>query len=293
MFFRIFQHLLPASRAWNITPVKFLRDFFTGLTGLGSDSKTFIDEIWEDIDPEVTRQLDEWEKQFGLLDTLPVEQDRRDRLAGAWQALGDQDPRYIQDVLQANGFQVFLHEFWELPRTTPPTVRNPLLVLRQGVVQDFASQDGDPNMQDGDPLAQDGGQVDASTAPIFRSVANDGGADMQDGDPLAQDGGILDLPGYPLVNKLFVPFTSSIGDGSIQMQDGGAEAMDGFSLTAYNEKSYIIPTDSAFWPYFLYIGGVTYPDLAQVSNARKNEFESLCLKLAPSQQWLGILVEYT
>ena len=55
---------------------------------------------------------------------------------------------------------------------------------------------------------------------------------------------------------------------------------------------YIVPKDMAKWSYFLYIGGQTYGTLASVPLDRKDEFEELCLKICPTQQWLGILVEY-
>jgi hypothetical protein len=50
--------------------------------------------------------------------------------------------------------------------------------------------------------------------------------------------------------------------------------------------------DDTTWPYFLYIGAAVYGDTATVSAARQEEFEALCLKICPAQQWLGILVNY-
>ena len=48
----------------------------------------------------------------------------------------------------------------------------------------------------------------------------------------------------------------------------------------------------AQWPFFLYIGSSTFPNLAQVPLARRDEFEELCLQICPAQHWLGMLVEY-
>ena len=169
MFFRMLQHLLPNARAWRLTVDKQLRQFFEGLTGLGSDIKDFFDLIWLDIDPQETRELDAWESQFGLPNTLTDEQERRDRLDAEWKATGGQSPRYIQDTLQAAGFDVYVHEWWA---DTVPTARNPLLVLNDG-----------------------------SGTPSVGSV--DGGADMQDGDADAQDGFLSSPGGFALVNKLF------------------------------------------------------------------------------------------
>ena len=269
MFFRIFQHLLPNARAWRLTIDKKLRQFFEGLSGIGSDVKTFDDEIYEDISPETTREISAWEVQFGLPNTLTVEQERRDRLTAAWQAIGGQSPRYIQDTLQAAGFDVYVHEWWvpgsEAPVDVkaPATARDPFLYLFDGL------------------------------SPV-QYFATDGGADMQDGDlALAMDGATNEPAGYPLVNKIFVPSTSTIGDGAAEMIDGGGDAEDSDILTVYALKQYQIPADSTKYPYFLYIGGQSFPDTANLPQSRRNEFETLCLKICPTQQWLGILVNYS
>jgi hypothetical protein len=55
---------------------------------------------------------------------------------------------------------------------------------------------------------------------------------------------------------------------------------------------YMIPPDPTKYPYFLYIGGQDFPAQANVQAARRDEFEDLCLKICPAQQWLGILVTY-
>lgn len=240
---------------------KQLRKLFEGLTGLIDDTKLFIDQVWQDLQPSTTRELDLWEKQFGLPNTLTDEQERRDRLSATWQALGGQSPTYIQDTLQAAGFDVYVHEFWELPRTTPPTVRSPLLVLNDGT-------------------------------GFTKYVMGDGTLEANDGAVTANDGASLNPTGYALVNKTFELFTGSIGDGSVQMNDGSAEANDGAVKREYRQKQFIVPADTTKWPYFLYIGGQTFPDHATISASRRNEFETLCLKLCPAQQWLGILVDY-
>lgn len=260
MFLRVYKHLLPAARAWRLTIDKQLRQFFDGLTELPADIREFNDEVFSDLDPQQTRELDAWEEQFGLPDTIMTEQERRDRLAAAWAATGGQSPRYIQDTLQAAGFPVFVHEWWD-PASLPAAVaRNPLLVLNDG-----------------------------STDIVY--LSQDGAADMQDGDAIAQDGATTTLTGYALVNKFDAPQT--IGDGAASMQDGDADAQDGHNGTVFSQKVYIVPSDPTKWPYFLYIGGETYPDHAIIPQSRRNEFETLCLKICPAQQWLGILVDYT
>lgn len=269
MFLRIFKHLLPNARAWQITVDKKLRQFFEGLTGLGEDVNIFFDGVWLDIFPETTREIPAWENQFGLSNTLTDEQERRDRLDATWKALGGQSPRYIQDTLRAAGFDVYVHDWW-VPGSeaavnvkAAATPRNPLLYLNDG------------------------------TTPV-QYLANDGGLDMQDGDLIvAMDGATVGATGYPLVNKIQIPSLSIIGDGSPLMFDGGVSAQDGTELTTYSPKQYVIPVDVTKYPYFLYIGGAVFPDHANVSASRRNEFETLCLKICPTQQWLGILVDYS
>lgn len=236
IFFRIFKHLLPNARAWRITEKKTLRDFFSGLAGIGEDIKDFNDRIWLDMFPETTREIDAWEEQFGIVNNGSSEQERRNRLSAAWKAVGGQDPTYIQETLQSNGFDVYLHEWWE-PGTEPPigvkacaTPRNPLMYLNDSSGIVYLHACGEPLSQFGEPSAQFG----AAISPL----------------------------GYLLVNK------------------GG------------NIPIYTIPNDSSKWPYFLYIGGSIFGELAQVDPRRRHEFENLCLKICPTQHWLGMLVEY-
>lgn len=239
MFLRIFKHLLPNAKAWRITIDKNLRRFFEGLTGTGEDVKEFYDDIYDDIDPDTTRQLAEWEAQFGLFPGNLTEQERRDRLDATWKATGGQSPSYIQATLQAAGFDVYVHEWWEpiggrsggsVDGDVTPTVRNPLVVLNDGT-------------------------------GVILFVAGDGVTSMVDGAIEAVDGAVGGPTGYALVNNI-------LGDN-------------------------IIANVPANFPYFLYIGGQTFPDHATVPGSRRGEFETLCLKTCPAQQWLGILVDYS
>lgn len=268
----VFKHLLPNARAWRLTADKKLRQFFEGLTVLGEDGKAFFDGVYQDIDPQKTRVLGKWEAQFALPSASLTEQERRDRLDATWKALGGQSPRYIQDTLQAAGFDVYVHEWWEpIP--------------------------GRPN----------GGSINGDVTPVARNPFDylddgtgglpflmvDGAANAQDGDALAQDGSTATPAGYPLVNKILESSDEFIGDGSPGMQDGDPSAQDGGVLTIYRRKQYVIPADPTKYPFFLYIGGQTFPAQATVPTARREEFEDLCLKICPTEQWLGILVNYS
>lgn len=272
-FLDVFKHLLPSGKAWNITIDKNLKQFFEGLSiGVGDSVKLFFDEVFEDAFPQTTRELESWETQFGLPASGLTEQQRRDRLEAAWKAKGGQDPTYIQETLQAAGFDVYVHEWW-VPGSEPAVgslgtaiARDPFLYLNDNIT----------------PL---------------RFASLDGGADMQDGDlAVAMDGQTLQPSGYPLVNKIYTYDPDYISDGAVDMYDAGQYAMDG-AVTGlsqvYNLKQYVMTADPDFYPYYLYIGGQTFPDHATVPGARQNEFETLCLKICPAQQWLGILVDYS
>lgn len=261
MFLRVFQHILPKAKAWRLTVDKQLRQFFDGLTGIGADIKEFFDLVWLDIFPGVTREVDAWEDQFGLTKNLTDEQERRDRLAATWQALGGQDPRYIQDTLQNAGFDVYIHEWWQTPVIGGnPIPKNPLLVLNDGI----------------NPL---------------QYVANCGAQKANCGYSEAICGATAQPTGFPLVNKILEALIAAVC-GAQAVNCGNPEAVCGAISSIYSPKRYIIPSDVDKWPYFLYIGGQTYPDQAIVPASRKNEFETLCLKICPAQQWLGMLIDY-
>jgi hypothetical protein len=269
MFFRIFQHLLPNARAWRITVDKNLRRFFEGLSGVGVDAKVFFDQLWLDIFPSTTRVLTEWEDQWGLSSTGLSDQDRRSRLEAAWRALGGQDPKYLQDTLRANGFDVYIHEWW-VPESRPvignktcATPRNPFSVLRNDNIDSgLTITCGNPISTCGNPDARCG----SSSEPI----------------------------GYPLVNKIrrtTGKLHVTCGNPAITCGSPSATA-GGFQLYHDVPMRYFIPIDSSKWSYFLYIGGQNFGEPAFVNTQRKNEFEALCLKICPAQQWLGIIVEY-
>lgn len=268
-FLRIFKHLLPRGRAWRITVDKKLRDFFSGLSGVGADVKTFFDEVWLDIFPETTRDIVGWENQFGLLDAGLTEQQKRDRLAATWKALGGQDPDYIQTTLRDNGFDVYVHEWWE-PGTQPVpgvkqcvTPRSPLTVLRREYTK------VDILVECGELLAQCG-------------------------EAFAEAGNSLEPRGYPLVNKILrtVPDILPLCNEAVAEAGEESASCGNYDQFRTDRQEYIVPQDPTKWPYFLYIGGANFGDIAQVDPKRRDEFERLCLKIFPAQQWLGILVEY-
>lgn len=269
MFFRIFRHLLPNARAWRLVVDKKLRSFFEGLAESGGEARAFFDGVYADLFPQQTRELPEWEQQFALPDTGLNEQARRDRLDAAWKAVGGQDPRYIQDTLRTRGFDVYVHEWWQ-PGTEPAvgvsgcaTPRNPLLWLRR----EF--DDRTFSVQCGEAVAQAG-------------------------EPEALCGNSFTPRGYPLVNKVVETVSDVRPLCGVDIAECGEPVALCGNFVGYKQarKTYIVPDDPAKWPYFLYIGGEDFGGIAQVPQSRREEFEDLCLKLCPAQQWLGIIVEY-
>lgn len=259
-FLRIFRHLLPRARAWRITLDKQLRQFFEGLAATGDDVKQFLDQVWLDIFPDTTRELSDWETQFGLRAGQLTEQERRDRLAGAWKALGGQSPRYIQDTLQAAGFDVYVHEWWD-PAALPV----------------YAFYCGD--------AAAEAGEAGVECTAVIPEAR----------DPLAvlAPDNITAVPGYgyPLVNKITEIEPNLIALAGEAVAEAGEPLASCYNYVdfIFGVKRYETPTDGH---YVLYIGGETFGDLAQVPADRRDEFENLCLKICPAQQWLGILAEY-
>jgi hypothetical protein len=231
-YFRQITHLLPRAEAWQLTTQKTLRDFFEGLTVAASDARDFVDLVWFDLFPETTRELDAWENEFGLL-TASTEQARRDNIAAAFQETGGQSPSYFQGQLQAAGFNVWVHEWWELP--APPYVAR------------------DPRLYTTPPLL---GSYQCSAFPSQPQCSA--------------------FESQPQCNRFLINNTNYIVN---------------LNLTPTAPPP--VPDDPDFWPYFIYIGGETFPDLATVPNARRLEFERLVQKLKPSQQWIVLLIDYT
>lgn len=139
LFFRVLSRLLPDALPWRIVAEKQLRKFFEGLAETPEDVKEFADEVLLDAFPETTRQLSEWERQFGLRQGTSDEA-RRLAIDTAWKSTGGQSPRYLQDILRAAGFDVYVHEWWS---SGPPYVaRDPRDYTAQPITGSFQCFDG-------------------------------------------------------------------------------------------------------------------------------------------------------
>lgn len=143
MLFRVIQHLLPRGIAWRtrntstaitvgdghvvgdvdatvggIDEGPMLSRFLRGLADGLEPVIGFFDGIFGDAFPDTTRELAAWEAQFGI-EANPDEATRRQNLDAEWAATGGQSPAYIQGILQAAGFNLFVHEWWS---SGPPYV---------------------------------------------------------------------------------------------------------------------------------------------------------------------------
>lgn len=265
MSVNIFRHLLPKSRGFNLKANKTIYDFFNALTVIPDDYKAHIDQVFLDWFPYTTREIDLWEKQFGLATTNTNETFRRARLDATWKALGGQSPRYIQDTLQNAGFDVYVHEWWDPLDLAPcPTPRDPNLYIKDG-----------------------------TTPTVYQMLDNQDTA--QDNDPEAMDGFGIGPQGYLLVNKTEILAASQFEfvDGGQCAQDGEEIAQDGDLGNFYEQQQFEIPSDPLLWQSFAYIGGPTFPEIATVDTNRREEFETLVLKVCPNQLWLGMLITYS
>ena len=264
-FLRLYKHLLPKGRAWLITIDKTLRQFFQGLTEWPIDVKVYLDQIWLDIFPETTTQLTEWENQFALSVHTTDDATRRENLLAAWRAIGGQSPGYIQEILRNAGFDVYVHEWWEIPASTPPVKRDPRLYIR-----------------------------DASGEIVYLTEAGEPLAEA--GEPIMEAGETLDPLGYLLVNKgptIFNPiYLTEAGEPLAEAGEPIMEAGNFFAID-FDPVEYLIPSDPDTWVYFWYVGGETFPELADVLPSRREELEQLVLKMGPAHTWVGMLINYT
>lgn len=111
-YFRQLRHLLPSGEPWRVIVDNYLRQFFEGVSvGAQSDAVDFVDQVYLDLFPDTTRELEDWERQFNLPGTGP-EATRRAALAARWMAQGGQDPTYIESIFSAAGFDLEITPWW-------------------------------------------------------------------------------------------------------------------------------------------------------------------------------------
>lgn len=243
--------VLPRSRAFSLIIDKTLRRFFGGLT-YPQDFRDEADRTYNQLNPQITDSLAEWEAQFYLKDTGLTEQERRDRLDATWKMTGGQSPAYLQSVLRGFGFDVYVHDWWM-------DEEEQLLVMGSNVA--FM----------GDEFSRMG--------QVFTNFPSPWDPNL-----------ILVPPYYPLVNKTSSIIFSQVTMGSEVAFMG--DSFMGDITEQEMDPIYPLPSDPNKWRYFYYIAGVTMPNQATVPLSRKDEFEELILSIFPAHLWGGIIVEY-
>jgi hypothetical protein len=116
---KIFDRLLPDSRAWDLIPDKTLRSFLEGLSVGPKNAHGHLADVFGEMLPSMTTYLHDWSEQFGSLIDLDA-----DELVAEWAAVGGQNPDYIQTQIQSICSNCYVHEWW-VPESDPVEARNP------------------------------------------------------------------------------------------------------------------------------------------------------------------------
>jgi len=124
---RFIAFLLPKSRAFWITVNKPLRQLFEGVAIVAKTIHDHLTDIFLDIWPTSTTKLLQWSQQMGFAQEQTIT-----TIEAAWADGGGQSPSSLQERLQAAGFDVYVHEWWEVPAASPPVKRNPITLINAG-----------------------------------------------------------------------------------------------------------------------------------------------------------------
>jgi len=277
--FTTFKHLFPKALAWLMPWDGFLRKYIDGLSETPADIRDFADNVYLDMFPQTTRELELWEQQFNIT-AAGTDQQRRDNIAARWVALGGQGLDYLESVIHTAGFtNVFLHPWFNADGST----KNPNFFLQDSrPAFDFFT--GKPNLQTGDGISQSSGSHSVTDYPFFT-----GQVGAQSGDGTTQTASQF-LP--------FIPYFYYTGKPGAQTGDGvtqtaGQLVVNGILLVNKGPNvSYSVPQTLDEYREILYVGGETFPDFADVPIEQKEEFERLLLRYLPYSHWIGLLINY-
>lgn len=308
-FFRQFQHLLPDGKAWRITVDKTLRRFFEGLTNAPSDSRDYVDDVYDDTFPATTRELPQWEKQFGII-AGSTDAIRRANIAAEWAATGGQSPAYIQSILQLAGFNVFVHdpfpdEFAKGPVTSVVVGATGIQIFSTGFVHGLKV--GQLVFHTGIAESTYNGLfvttkiIDANTYEVGATFVGNSSGPADGTQPFVyRPADPRTYTNQPLIGTFQSSALASQpqctpSDFPSQPQCNGLLANDVMYLvndTLTKLPPPLVPDDPATWPYFIYIGGATFPNTVIIDTDRRQEFERLVLKLCPAHVWIVELIDF-
>lgn len=255
--FNTLKHLFSRSQAWRLvaSPIK---EYIKGYSYFPVTIRDFIDNIWNDIFPSKTMELEKWEQQFNL-QPEGATQERIDNLIGRWRAQGGQGLDYLQDLIHDSGYpQVFLHEWW-IPGSDPVEARNPNQYLG-----------------------------DVYSVYCLAPDSDCGSAFADCGGPSVEAKNMLVNKGPEVLSVGFATYCLSPDSDC-----GSSEAECGVIIgTGFIPLIYSIPQDEIQWRYIIYVGAEIFSEYAEVPAELQDEFERLLLGKLPYQQWIGPMINY-
>jgi hypothetical protein len=125
---KVYDLLLPRSRAWGLLPGKTLTKLFEAFAGASKEVQDHIAGVLAEMFPSTTTYPRDWSKQLGSLIDLD-----EDELAAELAAQGGQNPNYMQTQIQSICSNCFVHEWW-VPGSNPPEARNPIPLVDSSLV---------------------------------------------------------------------------------------------------------------------------------------------------------------
>jgi hypothetical protein len=101
-FFKVIKYLYPRSKAFRNIADNNFRKFLSGMAYGPDDVQEYLENIYGDLFPETTRELDKWEEQFGVVFAKQYDEAiRRKLLKSFWNInTGGQSTMYLQDILE-------------------------------------------------------------------------------------------------------------------------------------------------------------------------------------------------
>jgi hypothetical protein len=257
-FFKVIKLLAPKSRAFWMFVEKKLTNFFSGFTAVPDDFREYLHQIWFDVFPSTTRELEKWGEQFGVQFFPQNESDQIMVIDTEWKSKGGQSAYYIQAQLQNAGFNVQVHE--NNPPVDPDIFLSSNFVMVAGGPNAYAGRSDAYAGRTGGELLVNGPIL--TNVPSYLSIA---------GNPNCCCGNAIAYCGYFQKMNTYDKIYSITDDPT------------------YWPFFFFIGGDATRDPV---TNELTNIENANVPFNREKEFKNLILKLKPSQTWVGLLNSY-